>query len=162
MMHATDIALQIKNKYSSSVVGINVQRERRLWLELVTGDFRKCFERLIKEDGFEILVTITGLDTGEKYEVIYHMSDKEGRVLNIKISIDRDNPVVSTITDLFPAAELSERELMDLLGIKVEGLPEGRRYPLPDNWPQGQYPLRKDWDPSVLDKKIEKSGDKND
>jgi Ni,Fe-hydrogenase III component G len=51
---------------------------------------------------------------------------------------------------------------MDLLGIKVEGLPEGRRYPLPDNWPQGQYPLRKDWDPSVLDKKIEKSGDKND
>jgi len=162
MMHATDIALQIKNKYSSSVVGINVQRERRLWLELVAGDFRKCFERLIKEDGFEILVTITGLDTGTKYEVIYHMSDKEGRVLNIKISIDRDNPVVSTITDLFPAAELSERELMDLLGIKVEGLPEGRRYPLPDNWPQGQYPLRKDWDPSVLDKKIEKSGDKND
>ncbi len=162
MMHATDIALQIKNKYSSSVIDINVQRERRLWLELVAGDFRKCFERLIKEDGFEILVTITGLDTGAKYEVIYHMSDKEGRVLNIKISIDRDNPVVSTITDLFPAAELSERELMDLLGIKVEGLPEGRRYPLPDNWPQGQYPLRKDWDPSVLDKKIEKSGDKND
>jgi hypothetical protein len=43
MMHATDIALQIKNKYSSSVIDINVQRERRLWLELVAGDFQKMF-----------------------------------------------------------------------------------------------------------------------
>ena len=49
-----------------------------------------------------------------------------------------------------------------MLGIKVEGLVPGRRYPLPDDWPKGQYPLRKDWDQSVLDKKIEKSGDKND
>ena len=161
MIHATDVVLQIKNKYSSSVINVFAQRERRIWLELVAGDFRQCFERLIKEDGFTILCTITGLDTGVKYEVIYHMSDKDGKVLNVKVSIDRDNPIILTITDLFPAAELSERELMDLLGIKVEGLPEGRRYPLPDDWPQGQYPQRKDWDPNVLDKKIEKSGDKN-
>jgi Ni,Fe-hydrogenase III component G len=30
----------------------------------------------------------------------------------------------------------------------VTGLPEGSRYPLPDNWPEGQYPLRKDWKPA--------------
>ena len=162
MIHATNVAIILKDKYSASLINLTVQRERRIWIELVAYDFRKCFERIIKEDGFTILCTITGLDTKEKYEVIYHMSDKDGKMLNIKISIDRDNPVISTITDLFPAAELSERELMDLLGIKVEGLVAGRRYPLPDDWPQGQYPLRKDWDPKVLDKKIEKSGDKND
>lgn len=161
-MHASEIEIELKEKYSSSILSLSVQRERRLWLEIKAEDFRSCFERLIKEDGFIILCTITGLDTGEKIQVIYHMSDKDGKMLNIKISIDRNSPVIGTITDLFPAAELSERELEDLLGIKVEGLPEGRRYPLPDNWPQGQYPLRKDWDPSVLDKKIEKSGDKND
>ena len=160
MIHATDVAIILKDKYADSLVSVNVQRDRRIWIELVSGDFRKCFEKIIKEDGFSILCTITGLDTKEKYEVIYHMSDKDGKVLNVKISIDRNNPVVSTITDLFPAAELSERELTDLLGIKVDGLVEGRRYPLPDDWPQGQYPLRKDWDPGVLDKKIEKSGDK--
>ncbi len=162
MIHATDVAIILKDKYADSIISVNVQRERRIWIELVAGDFRKCFEKIIKEDGFSILCTITGLDTKEKYEVIYHMSDKDGKVLNIKISIDRNNPVVSTITDLFPAAELSERELADLLGIKIDGLVAGRRYPLPDDWPQGQYPLRKDWDPGVLDKKIEKSGDKND
>jgi len=161
-MHAGEIEIELKEKYSSSILSLSVQRERRLWLEIKAEDFRSCFERFIKEDGFIILCTITGLDTGEKIQVIYHMSDKDGKMLNIKISIDRNSPVIGTITDLFPAAELSERELEDLLGIKVEGLAPGRRYPLPDNWPQGQYPQRKDWDPSVLDKKIEKSGDKND
>ena len=34
---------------------------------------------------------------------------------------------------------------MDLLGFQVQGLTEGSRYPLPDVWPAGQYPLRKDW-----------------
>jgi membrane-bound hydrogenase subunit beta len=34
---------------------------------------------------------------------------------------------------------------MDLLGIQVEGIPPGRHYPLPEGWPEGQYPLRKDW-----------------
>ena len=47
--------------------------------------------------------------------------------------------------DRFPAAEIYERELIDLLGAKVAGLPEGKRYPLPDDWPAGEYPLRKDW-----------------
>jgi membrane-bound hydrogenase subunit beta len=32
-----------------------------------------------------------------------------------------------------------------MFGIEVEGVPPGRRYPLPDDWPEGQYPLRKDW-----------------
>ena len=49
------------------------------------------------------------------------------------------------MSDRFPAAHIYERELVDLLGAKVEGLPPGNRYPLPDDWPEVQYPLRKDW-----------------
>jgi Ni,Fe-hydrogenase III component G len=40
-----------------------------------------------------------------------------------------------------------------MLGVNVEGLPEGKRYPLPDDWPDGQYPLRKDWNKKMLDTK---------
>ena len=32
-----------------------------------------------------------------------------------------------------------------MFGIVVEGIPDGRRLNLPDDWPDGQYPLRKDW-----------------
>ncbi|MEI6093142.1 MAG: NADH-quinone oxidoreductase subunit C, partial [bacterium] len=67
----------------------------------------------------------------------------------------KSNPVIKTITDTFPGGDLYERELTDLLGAKIDGLPNGIRYPLPDGWPEGQYPLRKDWNREMLDIKKE-------
>ena len=47
---------------------------------------------------------------------------------------------------------------MDLLGIKVNGLAEGQRYPLPEDWPKGDYPLRKDWKGNFTpDKEVDKN-----
>jgi Ni,Fe-hydrogenase III component G len=34
---------------------------------------------------------------------------------------------------------------MDLLGVRIEGLPAGKRYPLTDDWPANEFPLRKNW-----------------
>ena len=50
-----------------------------------------------------------------------------------------------TVLAAFPGAMSYERELEDVLGIKIQGLPPGRRYPLAEDFPVGQYPLRKDW-----------------
>jgi Ni,Fe-hydrogenase III component G len=63
----------------------------------------------------------------------------------MKTFAPKSNPVIKTITNYFPAAHIYERELEDMFGAKVEGLTPGHRYPLPDGWPVGQYPLRKDW-----------------
>ncbi len=63
------------------------------------------------------------------------------------------DPVIATMTGKFPNAEYYEKELVDLLGFRVEGLPPGPRYPLPDDWPAGQYPLRKERKPEMLDRK---------
>ena len=68
-------------------------------------------------------------------------------LLNIKTSVPKNNPNLKSIIGYFPGAEIYERELVDLLGVKVEGLPEGYRYPLTDEWPKDQFPLRKDWKP---------------
>ena len=63
----------------------------------------------------------------------------------MRATTPRANPHLPTITGVFPGAEPYERELADLLGITIDGLAPGRRYPLPDDFPAGQYPLRKDW-----------------
>ena len=53
--------------------------------------------------------------------------------------------VLPSTTSRVPAASWYEREVMDLLGLKAEGHPDPRRLVLPDDWPEGVYPLREDY-----------------
>ena len=49
-----------------------------------------------------------------------------------------------SVTPFVPACVWGERELRDMFGLIPEGLPDRRRLVLPDDWPSGLYPLRKD------------------
>jgi membrane-bound hydrogenase subunit beta len=130
-----------------------IQRQRRIFVDLAEEKFFEVFDYCVKQLNFSILSAITGLDEGEVFGFIYHISRDDGVVLSLKINIPRENLVLKTVTDYFLSAEIYERELVDLLGVKVEGLKEGKRYPLPDDWPAGQYPLRKGWNAEVLKRK---------
>ena len=131
---------------------IRIPRLRRIYFEFPADKFEGLLEFLMKEILCNTLCTMTGLDAGDTIEVIYHFARKDGIIVNAKISVPKDNPKIKTISNYFPSAEYYEREVIDLLGAEVEGLPEGSRYPLPDGWPDGQYPLRKDWKSDVLEK----------
>jgi membrane-bound hydrogenase subunit beta len=129
---------------------VRAQRARRIWVETPPETFDKVLDYLAHKQDFTILLTITGLDLGDKLGAIYHLARKEGMVLNLKVAIPKDKPAWKTVIGLYPNCANYERELVDLLGFQVEGLPPGSRYPLPDDWPAGQYPLRKDWhDPAA-------------
>jgi Ni,Fe-hydrogenase III component G len=122
-------------------------------MDVQLDSFESVFSYCVNESGAKILCTITGIDEGETFGVYYHLACENGIMINIKTHVGKLTPVINTIIKTFPNAEIYERELVDILGIRVNGLPEGQRYPLPDSWPEGQYPLRKDFDPSVLDGK---------
>jgi len=124
---------------------IRAPRARRIFSDDITANFDEVFNYAVNDLGFSILCTITGLDEGDKIGFIYHIARIDGTILSIKKSSPKSDPVIKTITPQFFGADIYERELMDLLGVRVEGLPVGNRYPLPDNWPKGEYPLRKDW-----------------
>jgi membrane-bound hydrogenase subunit beta len=124
---------------------IEIKRARRIFAEIPLERFREVFDYAVGPLKFEMLYTITGLDDGEALGAIYHLG-REGRIaLNLHVRIPRQAPMLATVSDRFPAADIYERELLDLLGIQIEGLGSGHRYPLPDGWPAGEYPLRKEW-----------------
>ncbi len=129
---------------------VRVARQRRMFVEVSLEHFKEVFEYVQYRQGFKMLCAITGLDEGETFGIIYHCAHDNGTMMNIKMHIPRNNPVLSSVTPYFPSAEAYERELIDLLGIQVQGLPEGPRYPLPDDWPSNEHPLRKDWKPDRL------------
>jgi Ni,Fe-hydrogenase III component G len=125
-----------------------IQRARRIWVEVPLDIFIPLF-KYVKEDlKFVEFCTMTGLDEGENLGFLYHMAQEHtGIMLNLKISAPKTNPVIPTVTGFFPSAEIPEREVEDLLGAKVDGLAPGRRYPLPDDWPENDHPLLKNWKP---------------
>ncbi|MCX5656681.1 MAG: NADH-quinone oxidoreductase subunit C [Candidatus Omnitrophica bacterium] len=111
--------------------------------------FDEVFDYVVKEMHFSELSTITGMDKGDDFAAIYHLNREGKIILSLKVSLNKENPAVKTVTSYFPGADIYEREIMDLLGIEVKGLAPGNRYPLPDNWPKSEHPLRKDWKPST-------------
>ncbi|HWR23176.1 MAG TPA: NADH-quinone oxidoreductase subunit C [Feifaniaceae bacterium] len=127
-----------------------VTAKRRIFLAVPLGLLLDVLRYLNDALGFTSLCTITGLDTGDSYEFIYHVAHDDGVMLNVKTKAPKDAPAVPTVLDIYNGATFYERELEAMLGVTVIGLPEGRQYPLPDNWPKGQYPLRKDWTLDML------------
>ncbi|MBN2264277.1 MAG: NADH-quinone oxidoreductase subunit C [Candidatus Aminicenantes bacterium] len=117
---------------------------RRLFLKVAPGDLVAGTTRLRDAYGVVLLSTISGVDLGTAFEIIYHFSTPE-HDFNLRTEIPRDDPRVATITTVIPGAILYEREVQDMFGIVVDGIPDGRRLLLSDDWPEGQHPLRKDW-----------------
>jgi Ni,Fe-hydrogenase III component G len=126
---------------------VRVQRARRIFIEVTQEKFFEVFDFVVKNLKFSHLCTISGLDEGPNLTFIYHVANKSGTLINIKTFVLKEKPILKTITPYFPGAEIYERELMDLLGVKIDTLTPGIRYPLPDDFPTDEFPLRKDWKP---------------
>ena len=134
----------LEKKFPGKVSDIRIARARRIFSKISGADAPVVLAFLKDELGFDHLSTITGLDEGETFAAMYHLVSG-GVLMSLRATVPSAAPVLQTATGLFPGCEDFERELVDLLGFRIEGLKEGRRYPLPDDWPAGQYPLRKSW-----------------
>ena len=142
-----NIKQELLGKFNFLEGKISLPRQKRLFCEVGYDNLPTVFDYAVKQLQFCHLCTITGLDEQDKLSFIYHLGQDSGVVLSIKTSVAKENPVLKSVTDYFLSADIYERELRDLFGAKVEGLPAGNRYPLTDDWPTDQFPLRKDWKP---------------
>ena len=93
---------------------------------------------------FNYLVTMTAVDFLTQMTVVYHLESTEFTHLIVLKSVlsDRENPVIDSLTALYPTAEYFEREVFDLFGIRFNNHPNMKRLFLEDDY---GYPLRKDF-----------------
>ena len=78
---------------------------------------------------------------------LYYILSMEGAVKShvvIRGLVPPDRPEFPSVTPRVPAAVWAEREARDMFGLEPVGTPDARRLVLPDDWPDGLYPLRKD------------------
>ena len=104
--------------------------------------------RILDEQGF-FLESIAGVDWPDsgQMEVLYDYNRLGGatcRVL-VRARVPRDEPVLPTISHVFPAADWHERETFDFYGVRFEGHANLIRILLPED--ADFHPLRKDYLP---------------
>lgn len=103
--------------------------------------------RYNKEMPFDYLAMLTGMDWGEKLGVIYLVTPSTdlSKELELKTgTVDRTNPLLYTVTDLWETAHLNEREVYAMMGIRFINNPDMRKFLLNNDWVG--FPQRKDYD----------------
>jgi NADH:ubiquinone oxidoreductase subunit C len=128
---------------------------RNLWTDEDTVEFSIPGDRNVEVLGtlrddpdlaFFMLADAAAVDYGvdAHFEVVYHLfSWKHPGWLRVRARVDRSEPRIRSITDMWEGAMFHEREMYDMMGIVFEGNRDLRRiYMSPD---YRSFPLRKDF-----------------
>lgn len=119
-----------------------------IWIDLDRDLLRPAVETLIGIR-FPHLSVIGASDLGDSIRLVYIFSIQYGEVkseymITLAVILPKNDLTIPTISDLIPGAVFGEREKQEFLGIKVIGIPDNRRLFLPEDFPEGIYPWRKD------------------
>jgi len=122
------------------------------WLNayVAPGELKSFVRKLRLQPGldFDYLFCLTCVDWKTHFTMVYHFTSTIYRHnIVIKAKLNNDNPEIETISDIWRTAEMLEREVYDLFGIKFLQHPDLRRLIMPDDWVG--WPLRKDYEDPV-------------
>lgn len=94
---------------------------------------------------FSFLNAVTAVDYVEYFELVYHLvSMRKNTSVVIKSKVfGREELSVPSVISVWQGADLQEREVWDLMGIRFEGHPNLKRVLLWEGFPG--HPLRKDF-----------------
>lgn len=129
---------------------VEAAARNRIRVRIRAANLRDALQRALDRLRCDHLVHLAAVDNGKMFELHYHLTGGHRTVITLVVELPRDDPRIASVHDLLPPAGLAERQIHDFFGIVFEGHPGLRRVILNDEWPEGEYPLRKDWkmDPS--------------
>jgi NADH-quinone oxidoreductase subunit C len=116
------------------------------WLRIASSELLSVFVFLRDDPGldFVFLCSLTAVDRLDFLEVVYHLQSlRLNHLAVIKVRLDRENPVIPSVSGIWHGAHLQEDEAYDLMGIRFEGHPNLRRIFLWEGF--AGWPLRKDF-----------------
>ena len=160
---AQKVAETIAEHFPNAQVEVRVNKwgRERVWVRIPREDY-KALMRFIKELDGEAHYSI-GIeqDLGEELGFLSHLAihydDAPAVSLIVDVRAPKDDPVIPDISDVFPIATQYEREAAEMVGIVFEGIPDKRRLFLPDDFPEGIYPLRLD-DKGIPEEMVHNAG----
>ena len=152
-MTREEILKDLKERFKKDIIDIIDKSPKRVYIEIKPASIKALAKYIFKDIGARFNIA-TGVDTRFNIEILYHFTVEDiNLVISLRVKLDREKPEIESITPLFEAANWIEREMHELLGINFKGHPDLRRLLLPEDWPEGVYPLRRDykeWDKDAI------------
>ena len=147
-MNSTEVIAKARGRLGQKIRKAEERTPGRIYLNVAREDVVEAADFLWNGLGARFLITVgTDLRKGQgKFEVLHIFSlDADNMFVSLRIALDPADAVIDSITPLIPGANWAERELHDMIGVELRGHPDPRRLVLADDWPEGLYPLRKDF-----------------
>jgi NADH-quinone oxidoreductase subunit C/D len=118
------------------------------WLVFDPAQLVAVATHLRDEMGFDFLTHLSASDYPDRLEVVYNLystrPDQRGSGIPFKVRVpDKAEPHVPSLTSIWASANVQEREVWDMFGIRFDGHPYLKRILLWEGF-EG-HPLRKDW-----------------
>lgn len=117
--------------------------------------------RLMRDDvdlQYNFFAECLGIDyldrhESHRFEVVYNLYslqyERDGETVGknhrifLKVPVTEEDPVVPSVTSIYPGANFPEREIFDMFGVRFAGHPDLRRILMSEDW--AGHPQRKDY-----------------
>jgi NADH-quinone oxidoreductase subunit C len=132
-------------QFKSDILEVSVKNQKRIIITIMPDAIINVADFLYRKEEFRFIIA-TALHTKKGFEIHYHFSkDIIGLILNIHVILDKDNPQIESLSNIFNASNWIEREMHELLGINFLNHPNQEKLISEGNWAEGVYPLRKEF-----------------
>jgi len=140
---------RLREKFKDIIIEFRRPKDNRI---IVKAKHENIVEvaRYLKNEGFDMPISAGAVDyiKENRFEVFWIIwSSTQNKVLVLKTDIDRNNPNVNSLVNIWRGVQKFERETWEMFGINFIGHPKLKRLLLPEDWDYEKegYPLRKDF-----------------
>ena len=135
----------LAESFPQTVSGGTVLSPRVIRARVERQDLHSVCRSLKDNLGFDHLTMISAVEYEDRFEVVYHITSYETRLLlELITATPKDDPSVDSISSIWGGANWQEREAFDLMGIVFRSHPKLERILLPKD--VVYHPLRKDFE----------------
>ncbi len=152
-MTREEVLGDLRKKFKDDIVEILDKRSKKVYIEIKQESLVKVASYIFK-DLKARFNTASGVDLRNHMEILYHFLIEDINLLiSLRVKLQKPKLEIDSLVPVFEGANWIEREMHEILGINFKGHPDLKRLLLPDDWPDGVYPLRRDykeWDKNAI------------
>ncbi len=143
----------LRKKFKDDIIEVFDKSPKRVYVEIRPDSIVQVASYIFKdlEARFN---TASGVDLRYHMEILYHFLIEDINLLiSLRVKLQKSKLEIDSLVPVFEGANWIEREMHEILGINFKGHKDLRKLLLPDDWPEGVYPLRRDykeWDKNVI------------